>query len=329
MQRRTGNLRALRALPLLALFAGLASPAASGPPPFALVGDRVIERAEYESALQQAVRQTFYHARPPETELAAFRRKVGEQLVDEALLLDEAQRRGIEPEAPRIEAIVSRYERRYAGGEQWEAARARMLPALRAQLRRQSVLEQLERSVRAVPAPDERETRAYYRAHHEQFTEPEQVRLSLIVLGVDPSSPEARWQEAHDEALALRSRLLAGEEFAQLARRRSADPSAANGGDLGYLHRGMLPEALESGVLGGLSPGEVSAPIRLLEGVALVRLEARKPAKLRSYEDVRRRAGELAVRAKGEAAWKTLIATLRSRVPIRMDESVYLSLPAK
>jgi parvulin-like peptidyl-prolyl isomerase len=181
--------------------------------------------------------------------------------------------------------------------------------------------------VRAVPAPDERETRAYYAAHQEQFTEPEQVRVSLIVLRVDPASPRAEWEKAREKALALRARVLGGEDFGELARLHSADPSAAKGGDLGYLHRGMLPDALQAGVIDALPLAQVSEPIGLLEGIALVRVDARKQAKLRAYEEVRVRAAQLTAREKGETAWKKLIASLRSEVPIRVDESVYLSSP--
>jgi parvulin-like peptidyl-prolyl isomerase len=295
--------------------------------PFAVVGEQVIDRADYESALRQAMRQRFYHARPPETELEAFRREVGERLVNQALLIAEARRRAIQADRARIEEIVAQYDRRYAGDERWQAARAELLAPLVEELRKQSMLERLERSVRAVPAPDDRETRAYYAAHQEQFTEPERVRLSLIVLRVDPSSPKAQWEKAHERALALRARVLGGEDFAELARLHSADPSAAKGGDLGYLHRGMLPDPLQAGVIDALPLAQVSEPIRLLEGMALVRVDARKPAKLRAYEEVRARAAQLTAREKGETAWKELIASLRDGVPIRVDESVYLSSP--
>ncbi len=325
MQRRIGSHCAALALSLLvALFSqqGTASP-------FAVVGDEVIDRAQYESALQQAMRQTFYHQRPPEEELEAFRRQVGERLVDQTLLVAEARRRAIQADRKRIGEIVAQYDRRYAGSERWKSSRTEVLPALEKELARQSMLEQLERAVRAVPAPDEEEARAYYAAHPDQFTEPERVRLSLIVLRVDPSSPKAEWEKAREEALRLRARLLAGEDFAELARKHSGDASAAKGGDLGYLHRGMLPEAIQAGVVDGLPLGEVSEPIRVLEGIALLRIDERKPAKLRAYEKMRTRAAELVALENGEAAWKKLIASLRSEVPIRVDESVYRSSPGK
>jgi parvulin-like peptidyl-prolyl isomerase len=323
MERRTGSHRAALALSLLVALFSQQSAAS----PFAVVGERVINRTEYESALRAAMRQAFYHARPPEGELEAFRREVGERLVNQALLLDEARRRAIQADQAHIEEIVAQYDRRYAGNERWQSARAELLAALVEQLGKQSMLERLERSVRAVPAPDERETRAYYAAHQEQFTEPEQVRVSLIVLRVDPASPRAEWEKAREKALALRARVLGGEDFGELARLHSADPSAAKGGDLGYLHRGMLPDALQAGVIDALPLAQVSEPIGLLEGIALVRVDARKQAKLRAYEEVRVRAAQLTAREKGETAWKKLIASLRSEVPIRVDESVYLSSP--
>jgi parvulin-like peptidyl-prolyl isomerase len=290
---------------------------------FATVDGVDISRAQYEAAAAAAVRARFYHARPPEGELAAFRREVGERLIDRALLLAEAKRRGIVAERARIDETVAQYDRRYGASEHWRAGREQMLPPLVAELERQNVLEQLERAVRAVPPPGEDEVRAYYDAHAGQFTEPEQVRLSLILLRVDPAAPRLAWDQALEEADRLRARLARGAEFGELARVHSADPSAANGGDLGYLHRGMLPEAVQSGVIDALEAGEVPAPLRLLEGVALVRLEDRKAPRLRDYAEVRARAAELAQRSRGEQAWTQLIAALRAKAAIRVDESVY------
>jgi len=316
-----------RALPALLLLAAAA--AASGVEPFALVGDSVISREEYEAAAAAGVRQKFYHARPPEAELASFRREVGERLIERALLVAEAKRRGIVPERAKIDEELGQYERRYASSAHWRANREKLLPPLVEQLERRSVLEQLERAVRAVPAADEKQARAYYAAHKEQFTEPERVRLSIIVLRVDPSSPRAAWEQAREEAGRLHRRLQAGADFAELARMHSADGSAANGGDLGYVHKGMLPEVFHAAVLDKLRPGELSEPLRLLEGFALVRMEDRKPARLRGFEDVSRRAAELAQRSRAEAAWKALVSGLRGREKVRVDESVYQASAAR
>jgi parvulin-like peptidyl-prolyl isomerase len=288
---------------------------------FARVGEKVITFQEYQAALAAGMRKKYYHARPPVDELSKFQREIGEQLVARVLLLEEAARRGIQPERAKVESTVAGYEARYASSEQWRANREQALPQLVAQLERQSVLEQLESAVRAVNRPSDGEARAYYEANPAQFTEPDQVRISLILLKVAPSAPRAAWDEAAGEAQRLHQRLQKGADFAELARIHSADPSAERGGDLGYVHRGMLPELIEKQVIDSLRTGAISTPVTLLEGVAIVRLEDRKPPRLRAYADVAKRAAELWQRERGEQAWNRLIADLRAAALVQVDES--------
>lgn len=95
---------------------------------------------------------------------------------------------------------------------------------------------------------------------------------------------------------------------------------------MGYLHRGMLPDGVDT-VVDGLKPGEVSAPVTLLEGVALLRLEGRQAAQQRSFTEVRSRALELWKREESDRRWKKFIADLRKATPVRINESLYLPLP--
>lgn len=295
-------------------------------PVFATVGERTITVTEYRQALAMAMRKKYYHGKPPEAELAAFQREVGEDLVNRVLLLDEARRRGIRPDRERIDAAIAGYEARYKGSRDWEANRARMLAAVTQQLETESMLERLEKQVKAIREPTEREARAYYEQHKDLFVEPEQVKLSVILLKVDPGSPQAAWNAAHDEARRIRERLAAGADFGELAKLHSGDLSAGRGGDMGYVHRGMLPEAVHT-VVDKLTPGTVSAPVQVLEGVALLRLDDRKPARQRGFDEVRERAGDLWQRAEADAAWKALIAELRKRTAIHVDESQFLQSP--
>jgi parvulin-like peptidyl-prolyl isomerase len=289
---------------------------------FATVGDRTITIGEYRQALAVATRKKYYHAKPPEAELAAFQREVGDDLVNRVLLLDEAKRRGIRPDRQRIDAALAGYEARYKGNARWEANREKMLATVRQQLEEDSLLERLEKQVKTIREPTAREARDYYDRHKELFVEPEQVKLGVILLKVDPSSPQATWNAAHEEARRIRQRLAAGADFAELAKLHSGDLSAGRGGDMGYIHRGMLPAPVQA-VVDGLAPGAISAPVQVLEGVAILRLDDRKVARQRSFDEVRERAGDLWQRAEAEAAWKALIADLRKRTSIRIDESQF------
>ena len=295
--------------------------------PFAAVGDSVISAADYQRALAVAMRKKYYHAKPPEDELAKFQREVGDDVVNRVLLLKEAQRRGIQPDRDKVAATVAGYDAQYKGSANWAVNRDKMLASVVPELERESLFERLERLVKTVPEPSEAASRAYYDKHLELFVEPEQVKLSVILLKVDPSSTQSVWNSAHAEAKALHKRLLGGADFSELARLHSGDRSAPRGGDMDYTHRGMLPEAMHS-VVDALKPLQLAEPVQLLEGVAILRLEGRKPAQQRSFAQVRDRAADLWQRAEGDARWKKLIANLRQATVIRIDESQYAPLRA-
>ncbi len=295
---------------------------------FASVGDTVISAREYEAALGAAMRQRFYHRQVPEAEVAAFRREVADRLINRVLLLEEVRRRGIQPDEAKVRKIVLGYEARYRDSPQWKNNRDRMLPNLRRELEQADRLERLESAVRSVASPAESELRRYYDAHRDLFTEPEQVRLSVILLRVDPSSPKIAWEKAQEEAAAIRARIAAGADFASLARLHSADRTAENGGDTGYLHQGVLPEAL-NGSFSTLKRGEISEPVRVLEGYAIFRMEDRRPQRQRAFEDVKQRAGQLWQREEGERRWTALINKLRSDAAIKIDVSRYPELAMK
>ena len=309
-----------------------AAPAASGAAParvaapFATVGNTTVSRADYERALAVATRKKYYHAKPPENEYPKFQREVGDGLVNRVLLLAEARRRGVQPDREKIAATVAGYDAQYKASPNWQANREKMLGSVLPQLESESLLDRLDRLITQTPVPAEAVTRAYYEKNKELFVEPEQVKLSVILLKVDPSSPQATWNSARDEAQRLHKRLLAGTDFAEMARLHSGDRSAAQGGQMDYTHRGMLPEAVH-GVVDKLKAHEVSEPVQTLDGVVILRLDDRRAQSQRAFEQVRERAVELWQRDEAQAQRTRLIKELRRGTTIHVDESQYAPLP--
>lgn len=292
---------------------------------FAKVGGQVITQDEYTAAFDAAARAKFYHGKPPEAELAALQREVGNQMVTRILLINEIKRKGLKPNAAEIDKQIQSYEKRYAGSDQWKKNKDKMLPPLVARLEQDDMLAQIEKTVRTDAKINEEQAKAYFAAHPEKFTEPEQLRISVILIKVDPSAPSANWAKADESAQALAKRARAGEDFGALARQFSADDSARQDGDMGYLHSGMLPDGTQD-ALAKLKAGEISNSIRLLEGFAVFKLTDRKVAKKHGYSEVSVRARELAQREQGDAAWAAFIANLRAKTPVHLDESRYLPL---
>jgi parvulin-like peptidyl-prolyl isomerase len=294
---------------------------------FARIGDVVITQQQYDEAYANAARSKFYHGKPPEAEVARLQREVGNELVNNVLLLAEAKKRGVKPKDAEVAKEIEKYDARYAKSPMWKSGRATMLPPMKKKLEDESVLAQLQEQVRKAPQPTDKQVEGYYEQHKDKFTEPEQVKISMILLRVDPSSPQAKWDAAMAEAADLSKRLRGGANFAALARQHSKEASAEKGGDMGYLHRGMLPEPAQVAI-DKLKPGTISDPVALLEGVAVFRLDDRKSPKLNPLSAVKQRAHDLLQRDMGDEGWAALIAKLRRETPPRIDESRFLPLAA-
>jgi len=293
-----------------------------------VIDDAQVTREEFEMAVYAEGRQVFYHGAPgSEAEYVEFRFKIADQLVDRVLLLREAARRGISPDEAAIAAELATYADRYGDSARWQKEGEQMLQRLGTRLEEDSVLESLEASVKTIGAPAEAIARDFYEQYPEKFTEPVKSRVSLILLAVNPSDGEKTWNGARQEAADILQRIRDGEDFADLARLHSADPSARNGGDMGYLHAGMLARDAQDAV-DQLAVAEVSDPVVVLEGIAIFKLAERLDAALRPFDEVRERAAGLWQRDAGDRALADLIAALRSQSNISIDEEYLAALPA-
>ena len=291
-------------------------------PVFAEVNGEVILLSTYNAALRNAARARFYHGRPPEAELIAFRREVGEGIVDQRLLHQEALRLGIKPDSSRVEAELGRLVQRYAATPDWTRDQDRLMPMLRKGLEERDRIRQLEERLRDVPEPTEAQLSAYYGDHPDAFTSPPRARVSIILLKVDPSSESEVWDGRLAEGRRIHAQLQQGADFDEAARRYSDDDSAANGGDMGYLHQGMLGAQADQ-VIAGLAPGEISEALVLLEGIAIFRLEERIAAQLNPMSSVRERLRELWLRERRERAVQEAKTRLRRGAQLRYANPRY------
>ncbi len=125
------------------------------------------------------------------------------------------------------------------------------------------------------------EVRAEYERRRESFEGAQERHAAHIMLS---SLPDA---EAQAKLAALRERVVAGEDFAALARDNSEDAgSAATGGDLGFSTGDAFPAEFES-ALKALKPGDVSAPVKTESGWHLVKLLELREQAVPSFEEMR------------------------------------------
>src|SRR6202051_496473 len=92
--------------------------------------------------------------------------------------------------------------------------------------------------------------------------------------------------ESEDEAKAIAADLKKGADFAELAKKKSKDAGASDGGDLGFFTKDqMVPEF--STVAFALEPGKISDPVKSQFGWHILQGEEKRSRKAPEFEQVK------------------------------------------
>jgi peptidyl-prolyl cis-trans isomerase C len=141
----------------------------------------------------------------------------------------------------------------------------------------------------------------------------------------DASKQIAGEQEVHarhilvateEEAKAVEEELKKGADFAELAKKKSKDPGAADGGDLGFFTKDqMVPEF--STVAFALEPNKISEPVKSQFGWHVIKVEEKRNRRAPEFEQVKGQI-ETYVTRKAQAEY---VAKLREAAKVeRMDK---------
>jgi peptidyl-prolyl cis-trans isomerase C len=123
--------------------------------------------------------------------------------------------------------------------------------------------------------------------------------------------------ETEDEAKAIEADLKKGADFADLAKKKSKDPGASDGGDLGFFTKDqMVPEF--SAVAFALEPGKISDPVKTQFGWHIIKVEEKRNRKAPDFDQVKAQI-ETYVMRKAQAEY---VAKLREAAKVeRMDQA--------
>jgi peptidyl-prolyl cis-trans isomerase SurA len=147
---------------------------------------------------------------------------------------------------------------------------------LRDQIREQMVVNEMQNHITKDLTVTPAEVRRFFNRIPKDslpfFSAEAEVAQIVKVAEVSQEQKEITKRELID----LRNRILAGEDFATLAKKYSADPSVTvNGGDMGFVGRGMMVPEFEA-MSFKLKPGEISMPVETDFGFHIIQLLERR-----------------------------------------------------
>jgi peptidyl-prolyl cis-trans isomerase C len=123
--------------------------------------------------------------------------------------------------------------------------------------------------------------------------------------------------ETEDEAKAIEAELKKGADFAELAKKKSKDPGASDGGDLGFFTKDqMVPEF--SAAAFSLEPGKISDPVKSQFGWHIIKVEEKRNRKAPDFDQVKSQIETYVTRR----AQSEYVAKLRETAKVeRMDQA--------
>lgn len=169
-----------------------------------------------------------------------------------------------------------------------EAAGVAKDPGVEAALRiaREKVLSdaliaRLDVASKPTPEVVDRLAMANYKSKPERFEMPAETTARHILIKTDTPDAKAK-------ADAILVQLKAGADFATVARETSEDPgSAVKGGDLGSFAKGTMVPPFEAALDQLQKPGDLSGVVESQFGYHVIKLEGRRPAGIRPYDEVK------------------------------------------
>jgi len=243
------------------------------------VNGEVISNAEIRAAVAQLrMEREQSGVEASLEERMALRDDAIRALVERTLLLQEARRLELTPSAEDVERLAESLAPRGDGVSGCRAG-ADMEDLRRAAERRLMIEALLDAWCANVGPPSAAAVSKMYRENRERFAVPESVWASHIVRNYDGENRAE--QRARVER--LRERLVAGEDFATLASAESDCPE--NGGDLGWIARGMMVEEFDD-VVFGAAPGVLTEVFETRFGAHVALVRDRREAGIPAFDDV-------------------------------------------
>lgn len=292
---------------------------ASLPDVVARVNGKEITRSELleeaEEARAQMAQMGVQQGDTPE-----FYRQVLDRMVAGLLLYQEAQARGMGATEAEVGQQIAAIKARFPSEEEYGkalAAQGWTPETLRQEVQENLTIQKfLENEVVSKVTVTEEAQKKFYDENLDRMRQPEQIRVSHILVQVDDGATAEEKEAARKKAAGLRERAKAGEDFAALAREHSDDPGSKDkGGELPWISPGSTVPGFDEAAF-ALQPGEVSAVVETSFGFHIIKAHERQAASTTPFDTVKERIGEVLKQQQVQAQIQALIESLRAKAKV-------------
>jgi len=144
------------------------------------------------------------------------------------------------------------------------------------------------------------EIKRYYDLRKDTFKLPKQVRVRDILIKAGPQDTPDQLEAKKKKAEEILEKAKKTKDFGSLAKQYTEAENGSKGGDLGWIQKGMLGEQIES-ILFSMKPGDLTGVLAARDGFHILKTEAVKEEKQKSFEEVKDQILQSLKKEKGKA----------------------------
>jgi peptidyl-prolyl cis-trans isomerase SurA len=262
----------------------------------AVVNDEIITQSELNRAFEPYANniEATYQGSDKEAALKQNRAAFLQRLIDQILIEHEAKKAGMGITTIKDEEVMAvirdMLDKNNASMEGYLKkldAEGSSLNAAKKEIALQMLrMRLLRREVQSRILVTDEEIGVYYDKHRQDYEGKEAVRIRQILLPVTKDTGNIMRESVKEQARQLRTRILKGESFEMLASQYSKEPAAAQGGDIGFVERGVILPQVEQAAF-NLPAGQVSDVIETEMGFHLITVVDKRGSGLKPLPAVR------------------------------------------
>lgn len=290
----------------------------------AVVNDDIITLSELDSSFQPYQKRIDASYKGPDKDkvIADGHSRILNRMIDNRLIEQRSKKAGIiikDDEA--MDTIQDLLRRRSIPMEEFTKTLERegtTLEAYRQDMKEQMTrMRLLRKELKTKTLVSDEEIGEYYVKHRQEYEGKEAVRIKQILILLPKNAGRTMKIKLKADAEMIRKRLIDGESFDLLAVQFSQGPSAATGGDVGFLDKGtMLPEVDSAAFQ--LSKDEISEVIVSTVGFHIIKVLDKRGAGIKPIDVVREEIKAKLEEDKMEKKYEEWIAELRKKAHIEI-----------
>lgn len=175
-------------------------------------------------------------------------------------------------------------------------------------------------SMKGKTKPTDKEISSFYQKNKTQLKVPESVHVRHILVGKKAADDDKVKAEKKAKAEDLRTQLLAGADFAEIARSQSDCPSKQAGGDLGTFPRGQMVKPFEDAAF-SQKKNEIGPVVETDFGYHIIQvLEKNSSKTMKLDEETKGKIAAFLTQQKQQKAFDALLKNLREKARIAVYE---------